>query len=288
MPFKKSDEGRYIKIKDNNKAIWLATGERYKIMNVITKSVVKLDDGYHGNWNSGGDENYQFIDEINRVEVGDEVLIEKDTQSIKGGTIKKVTGFLHDDKNKIIVEGLLPAGWIDINKVIKLMNPKDYRLKTLLEFIKSFGIDFYQILGIGNKNIGEIQYGRPLDTLPITRQKSSLVYTIKNLTIYLNEDFLEPVGKEPEDLDLYIISKVDMRRIVSEDNEYYKGFVEHAGKKLSELKEIKSENELIKTLTTLYTGFVNIRGNNLPRAFLQVRKNENNEKIPIPNPSLPF
>lgn len=104
------------------------------------------------------------IFETVEVQIGETIRLKNNVQSFKKNESVKITGFLGDDKTKILCKGILPGGWIDVNNLnLRPRLIKGLRFKTIRELICEYGINLYQAINVGFSRSYSLFDGRTLD-----------------------------------------------------------------------------------------------------------------------------
>lgn len=272
--FKKSDIGKTILIKDRSDSSAVKIGNSYLIIATSSDGGAHLQntDRY---WYAANIEAFQFVNTKNEdIEIGDTVIIVKDTTTLKEGEEKKVTGFVCEDKNKIVVEGIIPGGWIDVKKMVKKVDLSRYRTKKAIELMKEYGLDFYTRLYLNSTN-SKI-FGKTFDELGVVQYSSSLK-CIKLKGVQLS-DFMY-TDKPYEQIEIIVLSEKDIPGNQS-NNKIEKSKI--ANKKLSEvLKKFNEEDdESVLNLSLLFCndGQINVSGYYLVNTSIKIVKKTQNEE----------
>lgn len=147
--FKVSDAGRSVEIIDPCGANWLYKGQILKIKMVRTKTSVVFE-GSKISWGAASESCFRFLDG-EEIEVGDIIIIKNDTTTLKSTEERVVLSFLCDDKDKLVVEGILPGGWISKRNVMKKIDLTPFRFKTHIELIKEFGFNWTDSISFSRK-----------------------------------------------------------------------------------------------------------------------------------------
>ena len=238
--------GKRLVIRRTNGSSWLGAGKEYLVERIREDNSIKFK-GIPVPWFPNTDNDFSVIDEKNEsIEVGDTVMITEPTSSLKVGDERKVTGFVCDDKNKIIVEGTLPGGWVEPRKIVKKIDFSKIRVKHAVEFIKEYGLDFIAKINFFDKlpNI----MGRMLDTIDVQQKGKVIVYN-EGFDWGLHDDMVTEQPYEP----LEILVTRDLSQI-----NYYRDTVKEdrstiAGKRLLEVmgyrKNIEDANGYLVNLS---------------------------------------
>jgi hypothetical protein len=251
--FKKSDEKRKIIILDTKGADWLTVGQTCEILEVLNPEQVRLKDGgANKTWviRSNDIYSYEFVTET-PVEIGDEIFLLKNTQSLKEGEIKKITGFVNNDKSKILVEGILPGGWINICNVTILKNPENFRFRTLGELMfNNGGVRCWGIIpNMNEKVFKSIPFGKPLKDVKAFRHDGDLYFEYKvendkTKVFKINDCLIENLDSPIRNYDVFIMNKEQMHLTLgTTDHKWYKDFAEKGGQPLSSISKFNSNIE---------------------------------------------
>lgn len=286
--FKATDKGKKIVIKDINGHSLLKKNHTYEISQVIASNKINLV-GINRSW-AATDDCFFFIEEAkSKFEIGDEVIFRESTISIKKGGTAKITGFKDDEKTKIIVDGILPGGWIDFTKLIKLIKIEGYRLKTLVEIVYELGITSLPIYGI-DASISPL-FGRTLEELGVKQNEGSLYISSPKMWV-IDPKFYT---KEPEhNYEIYFDeARLKERFAGDKKNKARKDISFYKGKKLSEVSKFNTNNTMIMMMCDEFNnkGYIVIDRYAIDHMGIKIIKletNENNEGIEANNAIIPF
>lgn len=176
--FRKSDIGRKIKIINSRGSGTLITGKIYTIKAFLNKTAITTEQFPANKWVCADKDDFEFINEISNLKVGDKILITRDTQSLKQGDKKEILSFLNDDPNKIIVEGIIPGGWLKSSFVSKLVDLSEFRFKTFSELVLIHGLDIFNKISLPNFIINML--GRPVECQEILNEEDRFIFIINN------------------------------------------------------------------------------------------------------------
>lgn len=292
--FRPSDVGREIIIHNNNTASYICVGGIYKIKSVINREEVHFE-GVTMGW-YGKEEHYSFIEEEEnkKLNIGDKIKILSDSNSIKKGKETEIKGFLGDNPNKIIVEDIQPAGWINKKRVIKLINLSDYRLPTLMEYIFSNGIIYFSSsMHLHMESAKEMKWGFKLDFLKDNIKQNHIgISYIKNFTGTIYKRDLKKVDDPFKEFDFFIITKKEAEEIIGTGHSYMELLKDYFGKSLKEVYNynINNNNDILKILSMLCAGKnikTKIVGCDLSYHFIKI-KDLNAKEVQIADVALPF
>jgi hypothetical protein len=147
--FKLDDVGKTITIKNTQGHKSVKKNAQYVITQVFNAKTARLNDTI--NWICNNSTDFEVLGIENEYEIGDEVVLKSSTTSLDKGHKGKILDFYDDGRKKLVVEGVIPGGWIDSTKVFKLLDPTKYRVKTLCELIRDIGITFFSDFGKPSK-----------------------------------------------------------------------------------------------------------------------------------------
>lgn len=143
MKLKKTDIGKKVVILNTNRANYISKGSEY-VIKAINDDGSILFSGVPFFWYGKEEEHYELVEHPNKdMEIGDFVIILEKTTTLMEGEERKITGFLCDDRNKIIIEGIIPGGWIEPRKLVKKIDFTKFRIKKAIELFKQKGTMFF-------------------------------------------------------------------------------------------------------------------------------------------------
>lgn len=196
--FKKSDEGRSIRIFDTNGAKNLSKITNYIIHAVISSKVVVLE-GYPTPWEAF-DGCFAFIDKDD-ISVGDIVILQAPTTTLIEGDERKVIGFVCEDKTKLVLEGILPGSWVHSNKVVKKKDLSNLRFKTIFELIGEYGIGFLHRIECPKWIVTYL--GKNLSDIGVSQE--GVVFIINTpKKYYLSQELLTEIDKQQDCVQIFI------------------------------------------------------------------------------------
>lgn len=198
--FTKDLEGKTIRIKDTVGAIWVTKFKEYEVVKVMSSTKVMLKN-IDTAWSSNSRDNWEIVEKKQeKLNTGDKVILIKNTTSLRKGQlteIREVNG------ERIIVDGILPGGWIKPDCIVKAIDVNKTRLKEAIELANEFGYKFIELFDIPNnyidalgKNLSEFEVRQELDSL-IIRDKQKLRGPWLVSSKMYTEELYEP-------LDIYI------------------------------------------------------------------------------------
>jgi hypothetical protein len=164
------------------------------------------------------------------MEIGDFVIVLEKTTTLKQGDEKQIIDFLCGDKNKIVLDGIIPGGWIEPRKLVKKIDISNLRIKKAIELVKQKGICFYAEMYL-NQSVKDI-LGKDLSELEI-RQIGKRLVTKNGNGFAITEDLYTDL--KYEELDIFITTNPEnigyMRSSMKSDKSAI------LGKKLSDLRK---------------------------------------------------
>lgn len=189
--FKKTDEGRLVRINNRRGADWITEGSELKIGKYVNSLTVK----FHNNnniWTARNLNDITFLDENKEILViGDPVILTSNTTSLKRGEKATILSFVEDDPNKPVIKGIIPGGWINPSKLCKQIDLKKNRVKSAIAIFAKESTSFLSICG-AYTNI----FGKTLEEIEAIQIDSEIVYKKKNIIInkshYTSEE-IEPM-----------------------------------------------------------------------------------------------
>lgn len=201
--FNQEDLGRKIIIKDPIGHSRIEVGNEYIITTVHNGDAVRLNDTY--DWICPKHKTaYVFTqDKFDLLEAGDEVLLLRGTTTMKKGSRLKIKEFLDVKNKRIVTDGILPGGWISSDNVVKLIDPKKYRIKNLQEIIVDFGMNFYNSLG--TTKFMFLAMGRPLSDFKI--EQTERWYLKLDEKYSFTNDMITEIENKPLEHKLIIVDK---------------------------------------------------------------------------------
>lgn len=289
--FKKSDVGKTIKIIDTHRAAWISIGKEYKIEGYINGSTISIN----GKSWIATEDCYVFTNDKQDLQIGDRIVILKNIESIKINTEKEIIGFLDDDKGKIIVEGLLPGGWINNEHVHKIKDLHEWRVKTLLEIVREKG--FVNFILADKKLISSNIFGKSLVEIKARQIGLGVYYRypdkITEFEIY--DELLTQISNIPENLCIAIKSEKEISKIIPNDGTFFANLKPYLGKNLVDIIP-EFDNEYLITMLPEFARGKSFKVNSyivLHQEFLEVipiskLKNKQDEEKPINLLSGPF
>lgn len=208
MNFSIEDIGRKIIIHDLEGADWLTKKSEYIIENIISRHSVLLK-GAVKSWKSTKAGSWSFVyDKKEEFNKGDKVILNKETTSLKKGHPTIVKGFIDDNKERIIVEGLMPGGWINSKSLIRMIETEKYRIKKAIELLSEFGPSFMQTFGYNDNDIHIL--GKELSELNVRQHDNEVIVDAPH-EIYLNPSVY--TDKKYEPLEIYVGSEREIKGI---------------------------------------------------------------------------
>lgn len=202
MKFGLEHIGKQIVVNNTEGADWLKKGSTYTINKVYnhTKVMFKEVDNL---WTSIKENSWTLVyNEVQKLKEGDEVIMAKETTSLKKGVKTKVKGFVDGDERKLIVEGVIPGGWIRPENVIKVINLEKYRMKKAIELVRDFGFKFTDMFDLNHALY--FMFGKKLSDLQVIQQSDTLLMT-EPQHFYISSELYTDQPYEP--LDLKILNK---------------------------------------------------------------------------------
>lgn len=278
---------RDIIIKQTGGANYLKLGKKYRVMGISSDGGLILH-GLNCAWY--GIENIHFelaIPENSEINIGDTVIVIKPTTSLEDGAERVVLDFLCDDKNKIVVEGVIPGGWLDATKVVKKINISKLRIKKVIEIIEERGLCFPNHI-IFHEHMKSIT-GKNLSDLSTYQRGKNIYVGQYPKGKLLDSQFIS--DKEYEPIELRIASNPTntspIKRNASAD-----GLLKILGKSLIELMNIKPEEEEQKLIGLVFeyinSGRIKVGEFFVGEGDIKVIKTKNNEKVEEVNDAIPF
>lgn len=220
--FKKSDEGKEIIIKNTCGARYLKEGQKVRIFKVLRSDEISIE-GVTNGWFANNRDAYQFVGQAeDNLNIGDKIILIQDTTSLKEGDVREILAFLHDDKSKIIVDGVISGGWLSSDKVEKVVDVTKIRFMTCLEIMAKEGItgvvgasggikQYANILGKTLSEIGATIKGGvvrvPIEAFKFTKDEQ------RNYNKYWNidADMTKNISEQPKEYDI-IVSQYSYKR----------------------------------------------------------------------------
>lgn len=200
MQLKKTNVGKKIVILSNNKANYIYTGSNYIIKSISDDGAMLLS-GISHLWYGEEGVHFAFIEYPNKdMEIGDTVIVIEKTTTLEQGEEKAIVGFLCDDRNKIVLEGIIPGGWIEPRKLTKKIDISKLRMKKAIELFAQRGTTFFNDMFLSN-SVKDI-LGKNLDDLDIKQSIKKLV-TKNGNGIMLSEDLY--TDSKYEELEIIIV-----------------------------------------------------------------------------------
>lgn len=205
MKFTKEDIGKKVKILNCGGAAWILVGENYTI-NTINKTgsgVIFTDkNGLDLMMWIGQREHVLFLNET-IINLGDEVIILKETTSFKVNERVIVTGYVHEDKTKLLIDRCLPGGWLDISNVMKVLDLTKLRFKTPWELARDSGIMCFTSLLIRDQILNF--FDKSLSSIDVQQDVLGLYIMIKDKRFSVTKNMYTSEPKE--ELRLVLASK---------------------------------------------------------------------------------
>jgi len=280
MKFSSKDIGKKIIILNTLGCTFISVGKEYTIRNVSE------DGGAHFHncdyyWYAHCSDDFKYlIDENTDIEIGDWIVVTQSTTTFKKGDERLVIGFLCDDKNKIIIEGTLPGGWVDYTKLCKKIDFSKTRIKKGIELIEEYGIQFMSSHFFSKSIAGYL--GRNLIDLSVKQAGKDIV--VDESTIIASR-LLTTKPYEPK----ILLITSDPKKIEAQNNEEKQKIL---GRKFSDFSRCNEENEnSMVTLSCTFSanGYIKV-GNSLltGEPFKVVKKSDYESKNEANNTSSPF
>lgn len=276
--FSKADEGKRIRIIDTLGASWILKDGVYTIKKVITSELVRFYETDEPWSCSSRGPSFEILKE-QELKKGDKIIIINDTQSFKKETEKEIIDFIDNDKDKILVEGLLPGGWLKSVNVIKLIDYKTLRVKSIMELLQQFEDKYVTLAGILKEVAKYDIFGKRLEELEIKQTGSKITLIINKKEIILKEGVLIDASIPIPNLTLEIYNRKDIVKIYGADNPIIDQMKNILGKQLD-----FNFSQIMKFLNCCQAkGYITIESIKVPTGFIKVAKkleikNEQNEK----------
>jgi hypothetical protein len=175
------------------------------------------------------------------IDEGDKVIILKKTNTHVPGDEAQILGFVEGDKNRIIIDGIFPGGWISRVNVKKKIDPSQYRLLTLDELVYMTTFDFV----IQSSHYSLDQLGKPLSEIEIAYDVDGMSFNETGNQI--PEWWIVPRDREVKPYFLRIKTLKELRSMGFEDK--YHPWMKQASKKLDELDPYVTPTFVIKEAT---------------------------------------
>lgn len=172
--FKKEDVGRTVKIMNTRSADWLKRGGEYKITKFINSKCV-LFEGTNGVWIGAEPDDIIFMNRDNKknsFNIGDNVILTHNTTSLEKGNKAKIIAFLNNDPSKPVINGVIPGGWINPNKLTKQIDLSQHRIKKAIELFEEFGAAYLSIFGLSKKSN---YYNKTLEEIGCIQEGSTIL-----------------------------------------------------------------------------------------------------------------
>lgn len=229
--FTKEDTGKTIIINNTQGHKSAKKGVAYTITQVHNSKTVRLNDTF--NWICQSEKDYEIIGEKSQYEIGDEVVLKSATTSLDKGYRAKIIDFYDDKQKKLVIEGLIPGGWVDSSKVFKLLDHTKYRVKTLSEFIRDMTTRFYNEFRKPDKVIFTM-FGKSLSDIgEVYQQDSDYIYVTSNKrTIILENYMICSIDIPLFNSKIVITTKEKIKEFIGNDTW---GVFEHSGKDITEV-----------------------------------------------------
>lgn len=140
------------------------------------------------------EDEWSFLeDKNNDLKIGDVIIITQETNCMKVNTEKQITGFVCDDPDKIIVEGIFPGGWISKSKITRKILIEELRLATILELVYEHGTLRNAVEKKSPKWLIE-KSGTPLSELEVHQKGANLYYKNNGKDMKISPWFMKPIS----------------------------------------------------------------------------------------------
>lgn len=283
MNFTLEHVGKKILIHNTEGADWVRVGHEYTISRVLNKNMVMFE-GIANNWGSKRDGSWSFVDDIKEeFNEGEKVILNKETISLRKGTKTVIKGFINDDKNKIVIEGIIPGGWVTSTSLTKIIDIEKYRIKKAIELLKDFGPNFMYNFGLDYSKHDIL--GKDLSEFKVSQEGSELVLLTPSAAILYRNMYTD---KAYEPLEMYIENEKAIK-LFNSGNEGIE-VTQIANRNYREIKKgFDPDNE--KSVTGFCQeycrkGYVRIGQLLLDMSVFKIIKKESNETAQLP--ALPF
>lgn len=252
--FTKKDIGRKLIITNLQGAgHYLETDKEYTIKEVYGHRQV-LFEGVNGSWQCTTDEDYFFTNtKKEKLEKGDRIILLRGIQSIKENEKVTIKEFLDDNNEKIVVDGLLPGGWIDSSKVMKIRETKNFRTKSLLEIMYEYGSSLSGA-GMDLKLLKLDVFGKPLNEIEdIQEIGKNFAIKSKFYKFLIHENLITDVSEPIINISIVLIGKDEMIKISGgASSSYYQQLEKYLG---TNIKNLDPEINLEKILPKMVECF---------------------------------
>lgn len=193
----------------------------------------------------------------NRVEIGSEIELTRNYNSLKALTKYKLIGFMNDDTSKLILEGCIPGGWVNVNHVHKDIDYNNLRFITIDELIECFGQQFFTMTMMNTSFLKILGY--PVDHLRLHSNGSISAPLIWGNTFMYN--VLTRQDKRPSVTKINIIAR-DYRKDLDLDLDSFNNYVQTlkgSGLEISDLGtkigEVNGKSECMKFMISYLSDY---------------------------------
>lgn len=250
MPFRNIDIGKKIIVDNRQGANWLKKGKELTISAVVSSSGVIFKEYVDKIWACSHDDSWHYASE-EKVKIGVRYIVIKGTSSFPTGSPITVKGFMDDDPNKPVAEGLCSGGWLSPSNLTELIELEGLRFKTLHEIVAQYGFNIYE-------NFPFI--------IPFTDYLGKVVdpARVKQDGRFLHVE--SPLGKKyqlppafftrEDPVEVFAVLKKagEILNSSAYSESYHKISVDNAGKLLSEIYPIFKDNDIPSLHTLLERG----------------------------------